>query len=52
MFDKPTLKMFLDLKKAFDPKQRLNDAKLIPSDKMKIELHKTNLTTNTPGGAL
>lgn len=52
MFDKSTLKMFLDLKKAFDPKQRLNDAKLIPSDKLKIELHQTNLTTNTPGGAL
>lgn len=51
MFDKPTLEMFLQLKKTFDPDQRLNDAKLIPSDKMKIELHQAPVA-NVPGGAL
>ncbi len=51
MFDKPTLKMFLDLKKAFDPKQQFNDAKLIPSDKMVVELHQSPLA-NVPGGAM
>jgi glycolate oxidase len=51
MFDKPTLKTFLDLKKTFDPDQRFNDAKLIPSDKLKIELHQP-MVANVPGGAL
>ena len=67
MFNKPTLKMFLDLKKAFDPKQILNDAKLIPSNKLRIDLHQPpapgspgsskhtftgSLSKNSPGGAL
>lgn len=55
MFDKPTLAMFLNLKKTFDPKQCLNDAKLIPSDKLEVSLHQPHhagMSANVPGGAL
>ena len=51
MFDKPTLEMFLNLKKTFDPKQKFNDAKLIPSDKLRVELHQAPMA-NVPGGAM
>ena len=39
------------IKKTFDPQQRINDGKLIPSDKLRIELLKP-IATNTPGGAV
>ena len=51
MFNQDTLDAFLEIKKTFDPDQRLNDAKLIPSDKTQIELIKP-MAPNVPGGAL
>lgn len=51
MFNRNTLDLFLDVKKTFDPDQRINDAKLIPSDKTTIELLKP-IAANVPGGAL
>jgi glycolate oxidase len=40
LFDKPTMRQFQRVKEAFDPQQRLNAGKLIPSDKIKITLLK------------
>lgn len=51
MFNADTLDTFLRVKKTFDPKQRFNDAKLVPSDKLYIELLKP-VAPNVPGGAL
>jgi glycolate oxidase len=51
MFNPATLQTFLDIKKTFDPKQQINDAKLIPSDRLTIELLKP-VSANVPGGAL
>lgn len=51
MFNQDTLDAFLEIKKTFDPDQRLNDAKLVPSDKTQIELIKP-MAPNVPGGAL
>ncbi|MCE9590697.1 MAG: FAD-binding protein [Planctomycetes bacterium] len=51
MFNAATLRLFLDVKKTFDPHQLVNDAKLIPSDKLNIELLKPS-SMNIPGGAL
>ncbi len=51
MFNNATNQTFLKIKKSFDPDQRLNDAKLIPSDKMKIQLIEP-VGANTPGGAM
>jgi glycolate oxidase len=50
MFNPATIKTFQNIKKAFDPDQRINDAKLIPSDKLKIELLKP-VARNVAGGA-
>ncbi len=50
MFNPATLDTFLKIKKTFDPEQRVNDGKLIPSDKLYIELLKP-IAPNTPGGA-
>jgi glycolate oxidase len=51
MFNPATLDTFLRVKKAFDPSQRANEGKLIPSDRMTIELLKP-VATNVAGGAL
>ena len=51
MFNRQTLETFLKIKKAFDPDQRLNDSKKIPSDRLRVELLKP-MAVNVPGGAL
>ncbi len=51
MFNPATLDLFLQVKKTFDPRQHCNDAKLIPSDRLVIELLKPT-GANVPGGAL
>jgi len=50
MFNPATLETFLNIKKSLDPAQRVNDGKLIPSDKLYIELLKP-VAANIPGGA-
>ncbi len=50
MFNPQTLDTFDRIKRAFDPKRRINDAKLIPSDKLHVEL--LTPVTNQPGGAV
>ncbi|HSI36871.1 MAG TPA: FAD-linked oxidase C-terminal domain-containing protein, partial [Tepidisphaeraceae bacterium] len=37
-FDRPTMAMFDQVKRAFDPDERINAGKLLPSDKVKISL--------------
>ncbi|HYE19406.1 MAG TPA: FAD-linked oxidase C-terminal domain-containing protein [Tepidisphaeraceae bacterium] len=37
-FDRPTMAMFDRVKRAFDPDERINAGKLLPSDKVKISL--------------
>lgn len=51
MFNPATLRLFLAVKKTFDPHQLVNDAKLIPSDKLSVELLKP-AAVNVAGGAL
>ena len=51
MFNADTLDAFLKIKKTFDPDQRINDAKLVPSDRLFVELLKP-IAINTPGGAV
>jgi glycolate oxidase len=55
MFNKATIGAFQEIKKTFDPQQLINDAKLIPSEKMIIELlHSGNVWpsgVNVSGGA-
>ncbi len=48
-FNPDTLDTFDRIKKTFDPDRRINDGKLIPSDRLKIEL-KQPISPNTPGG--
>ncbi len=50
MFNAATIETFLKIKKAFDPEQKSNDGKLIPSDKLIIELLRP-ISLNTTGGA-
>ena len=52
MFNPATNATFLKLKKTFDPDQRINDAKLIPSDRTFVELIKHPVAANIPGGAM
>jgi glycolate oxidase len=40
LFDEPTIRQFQRVKQAFDPDQRLNAGKLIPSERIKISLVK------------
>lgn len=40
LFDEPTLKQFQRIKSAFDPDERINAGKLIPSETVKIDLTK------------
>ncbi len=51
MFNADTLDAFLEIKKMFDPDQRVNDSKLIPSDRTQIEIM-APVAANTPGGAM
>jgi glycolate oxidase len=51
MFNADTLAAFDDIKTAFDPGRRINDGKLIASDRIEIQIFKP-LAPNTPGGAL
>lgn len=50
MFNPDTIHTFQLIKQTFDPKQRINDAKLIPSEKLYVELLKPT-AANIPGGA-
>jgi len=50
MFNSATIDTFQKIKKTFDPQQRLNDGKHIPSDRLKIEL--LTPLKNQAGGAL
>jgi glycolate oxidase len=50
MFNPATLETFLRIKRVFDPDARLNEGKLIPSDRMRIELLRP-ARPNSPGGA-
>jgi glycolate oxidase len=40
MFDEPTMRQFQRVKEAFDPEERINAGKLIPSEKINVELIK------------
>jgi glycolate oxidase len=40
LFDEPTLKLFGRVKNAFDPENRINPGKIIPSEKVKVVLLK------------
>jgi len=40
LFDKPTMDQFRQVKDAFDPDERINAGKLIPSNKLKVTLLK------------
>ncbi len=40
LFDEPTMRQFAKVKEAFDPGERINAGKLIPSDKLKVTLLK------------
>ena len=40
LFDAPTMKQFHRVKEAFDPGERINAGKLIPSEKIKVQLIK------------
>jgi glycolate oxidase len=50
MFNPATIDTFQNIKKTFDPHQRINDGKHIPSDKLHIEL--LTPLKNQAGGAL
>ncbi|MCX5660746.1 MAG: FAD-binding protein [Planctomycetota bacterium] len=52
LYSAATLQTFLSIKKTFDPRQIINDAKLIPSDKLFVELvHPVGMNMNVSGGA-
>ena len=40
LFDEPTMTQFLAIKHAFDPGERINAGKMIPSDKVVVRLLK------------
>jgi glycolate oxidase len=40
MFDQPTMDLFVRVKHAFDPDERINAGKLMPSEKLHVELLK------------
>ncbi len=50
MFNPATIATFQKLKAAFDPLGRINDGKLVPSERLTIELLRP--VANVPGGAL
>ncbi len=51
MFSEAALDQFSRVKQSFDPRRRINDGKLVPSDTLRIEL-KRPVSVNVPGGAL
>jgi glycolate oxidase len=51
MFNPATIDTFAKIKKTFDPQQRINDGKLVPSDKVFIRIVEPAVK-NTPGGAV
>ncbi len=40
LFDEPTMTQFQNIKRAFDPGERINAGKLLPSDKVRVQLLK------------
>ena len=40
LFDEATMAQFLRVKDAFDPDERINAGKLLPSEKVKVDLLK------------
>ena len=40
LFDDATMRQFQHVKRAFDPQERINAGKLIPSDKVRVSLLK------------
>ena len=54
MFSPPTLELFARVKHAFDPDERLNLGKLIPSDRLAVDLTQPDAPVGRkqPGGAL
>jgi glycolate oxidase len=40
LFDQPTMRHFARVKEAFDPEERINAGKLVPSDKLRVTLLK------------
>jgi len=51
MFNPATLQTFTAIKRAFDPDGRINEGKLLPSDRVEIELMK-HPAPSSPGGAM
>jgi glycolate oxidase len=51
MFDATTMAFFARLKSVFDPQERINSGKLIPSDKVRVDLLKP-AAANVAGGAM
>ena len=51
MFNEPTMDLFGRIKRTFDADDRLNLGKLIPSDKLFVDLTKP-MRTKQPGGAM
>ena len=51
MFNDDTINTFMAIKQTFDPDRRINDGKVVPSDRLYIEL-KRPLSLNVPGGAM
>ncbi len=40
LFDEPTMNLFSRIKNAFDPQERINPGKMVPSEKVKVRLLK------------
>ncbi|MGD0540939.1 MAG: FAD-linked oxidase C-terminal domain-containing protein [Tepidisphaeraceae bacterium] len=40
LFDEPTMNLFSRIKRAFDPEERINPGKMVPSEKVKVRLLK------------
>ncbi len=51
MFNAPTMKLFDRIKRCFDPDGRANAGKLLPSERVNVELLKP-ISPRTPGGAM
>ena len=51
MFDEPTMETFATIKWAFDPDERINAGKMMPSEKVKVDLVGP-VAPRVPGGAL